>query len=488
MAKIAYLFGVSQYESWLEPLPAAVKDVEAIATVLRNQNIGGFDRVEAFPDLAANQICDEMEALFTNRQKDDLVLLYFSGHGMTDKLGQFYFMARDTGANPQTRFSKARAISAQFVHDLMEDCHSQRLVVILDCCHSGAFVRRDGEGIDFEQQLGGRGRIVLTASAATKYSFEQEGEELAIYTRYLVQGLKTGAADRDGDGWVSADELHDYVVEQLTTAAKGMSPQRYVVEKDGEKIRLAKAAVPDPERTYRQLVKQYCTTGNILPAGRQILNWEQSQLLPFGLTPERAEAIEVEELEPYRKRRESQQIYRETLQEIAALDRSLQIHAFAEVIELEERLKLSIDDLEAIRLEILGSKTLPQIDDVVQLATPKASPTPAAEALQDLREDLGGGIFLDLVAIPGGNFLMGSAEGERDARDYESPQHLVTLASFFLGKFPITQAQWQAVAKLKKINCDLTPDPSDLRTAHRFLSKRNTQRLARIMAMLKTMP
>ncbi len=221
MAKIAYLFGVSQYESWLEPLPAAVKDVDAMEIVLRDSNIGGFDQVEAFRNLGSGAIRDRMEALFTNRQADDLVLLYFSGHGMTDMMGRFYFMAQDTEANQQTRFSKSKAIDAQFVHDLMENCNSRRLVVILDCCHSGAFVRRDGAGIDFAAQLGGQGRIVLTASAATKYSFEQEGEELAIYTRYLVKGLTTGAADRDGDGWVSVDELHDYLVEQLKTAASG---------------------------------------------------------------------------------------------------------------------------------------------------------------------------------------------------------------------------------------------------------------------------
>jgi formylglycine-generating enzyme required for sulfatase activity len=75
-------------------------------------------------------------------------------------------------------------------------------------------------------------------------------------------------------------------------------------------------------------------------------------------------------------------------------------------------------------------------------------------------EDLGNGITLDMVLIPEGTFLMGSPQDEPDRRDVESPQHEVTVPSFFMGKYPVTQAQWQAVAALPKINQDLEPNPS----------------------------
>jgi formylglycine-generating enzyme required for sulfatase activity len=60
-------------------------------------------------------------------------------------------------------------------------------------------------------------------------------------------------------------------------------------------------------------------------------------------------------------------------------------------------------------------------------------------------EDLGNGIELEMVYIPGGTFIMGSPETEFLRKDAESPQHQVTVPAFFTGKFPITQAQWQAV-------------------------------------------
>ncbi len=77
-----------------------------------------------------------------------------------------------------------------------------------------------------------------------------------------------------------------------------------------------------------------------------------------------------------------------------------------------------------------------------------------------LIEDLGDGIHLEMVLIPGGSFLMGSPENELEPDDDESPQHSVTVPTFFLGRYPITQAQWQVVASLPQTNQELNPDPS----------------------------
>jgi formylglycine-generating enzyme required for sulfatase activity len=73
-------------------------------------------------------------------------------------------------------------------------------------------------------------------------------------------------------------------------------------------------------------------------------------------------------------------------------------------------------------------------------------------------EDLGGGVELDMIAIPGGNFLMGSSE--ENAISSELPQHPVSVNSFFIGKYPITQKQWKAIACLPQINRPLVADCS----------------------------
>ncbi|MEH2190350.1 MAG: formylglycine-generating enzyme family protein [Nostoc sp.] len=75
-------------------------------------------------------------------------------------------------------------------------------------------------------------------------------------------------------------------------------------------------------------------------------------------------------------------------------------------------------------------------------------------------EDLGNGITLDMVVIPGGSFMMGSPEDELERRDSESPQHLVNIQNFCMGKYPVTQAQWKAVVALPQVQKELDPDPS----------------------------
>jgi formylglycine-generating enzyme required for sulfatase activity len=81
---------------------------------------------------------------------------------------------------------------------------------------------------------------------------------------------------------------------------------------------------------------------------------------------------------------------------------------------------------------------------------------------QYFTEDLGNGVTLDMVAIRGGTFTMGSPSTEAESLDSERPQHEVTVPPFFMGKYPITQAQWRAIASRKdlKVERDLEANPS----------------------------
>ena len=69
-------------------------------------------------------------------------------------------------------------------------------------------------------------------------------------------------------------------------------------------------------------------------------------------------------------------------------------------------------------------------------------------------------VALEMVVIPAGEFMMGSLENEKERSNRESPQHQVKINNFFMGRYPITQAQWRAVANFPKINLELEPDPS----------------------------
>lgn len=78
----------------------------------------------------------------------------------------------------------------------------------------------------------------------------------------------------------------------------------------------------------------------------------------------------------------------------------------------------------------------------------------------ELPEDLGKGVTLEMAAIPGGTFMMGSPETEEGSNDDERPQHQVIVPPFFMGKYPITQLQWRTVVALPQIKQPLHPNPS----------------------------
>ncbi|MDX2096880.1 MAG: formylglycine-generating enzyme family protein, partial [Leptolyngbyaceae cyanobacterium bins.59] len=78
-------------------------------------------------------------------------------------------------------------------------------------------------------------------------------------------------------------------------------------------------------------------------------------------------------------------------------------------------------------------------------------------------EDLGNGVLLEMVEVIGGRFQMGSPENEPERYGDEGPQHEVTVNDFFIGKYPVTQAQWRTVASLPPVNQDLEPDPANFK-------------------------
>jgi uncharacterized caspase-like protein len=245
MAKIALLIGVSEYEPGLDGLPSAVNDVAAMQQVLTNPGMGEFADadVTVLPNPNRQAMEDAIYNLFANRQREDLVLLYFSGHGMVDDGGEFYFASRLT-RKEQGRLVPTTATAARSVCSWMEGSRSQHKVIILDSCFSGAFAKgvkaKDSGSVNPAQFLGSKGTAILTASTSTQYALTQEGFDLSIYTHYLVEGIRTGGADQDDDGFIGMEELHIYASSKVKEAAPAMTPEFYPV-KEGYKILLAKS-------------------------------------------------------------------------------------------------------------------------------------------------------------------------------------------------------------------------------------------------------
>jgi formylglycine-generating enzyme required for sulfatase activity/uncharacterized caspase-like protein len=509
MAKIALLIGVSEYEPGLEGLPAAVHDVTAMQQVLTHPEMGEFaeSAVTVLQNPDRQVMEDAIYTLFANRQRDDLVLLYFSGHGVLDEGGEFYFASRFT-RKEQGRLVPTTAVAAQSVRSWMEASRSQHKVIILDSCFSGAFAKgvkaKDSGSVNPEQFLGGKGTAILTASTSTQYALTQEGFDLSVYTHYLVEGIRTGGADQDDDGWIAMEELHAYASSKVREAAPAMTPEFYPV-KEGYRILLAKSPKDDPRLKYRKAVKQRADQGTFSIPARRLLN---SLRLQLQLAPDVAEAIEAEVLQPYREYQRKLQEYEDTLVEALQAEKSLSQRTLNDLKDYQQYLALLDEDVAPITQKLLGQAiaiTLdePVVEPVVTPTTPKSDP--ATEFEFDVvtvnrqgketnrsrgwrnyfTEDLGNGITLDMVIIPAGEFLMGTADADRETilREYtrhgasqegaetligwELPQHRVKLPEFCLGKRAITQAQWSQVAGWPKVNLDLKPNPANFKGAKR---------------------
>ncbi len=355
MVKVALLIGVSQYGPGFNQLTASVNDVEAMQRVLQHPDMGNFDEVQPLIDPDPQEMGTAIEKLFGDGSRDDLLLLFFSGHGVKDESGNLYLATRTTRKNDRGGLIRSTAIASRFVNEIMSDSRARRQVVILDCCFSGAFgdglLAKDDSSVDVRRQLGGEGRVVLTSSTSTQYSFEQQGSDLSIYTRYLVEGIETGAADLDEDEVISVDELHEYANIKVQKASPAMKPEIYTV-KEGYKIIIAKVPIGDPKLKYRKEVERYVHGGKISPVGRRILNARRDSL---GLLAEEAATIEAEVLTPYREYKKKLHEYEQALVEAIQHEYPLSDYTRGELRDLQQVLSLRDEDIAPIEMRITSA-------------------------------------------------------------------------------------------------------------------------------------
>ena len=98
------------------------------------------------------------------------------------------------------------------------------------------------------------------------------------------------------------------------------------------------------------------------------------------------------------------------------------------------------------------------------------------QKLRGYREYIGeyiGEVPLEMFLIPSGTFTMGSPESEEGSYDDERPQHNVTISEFLMGRYPVTQGQWRAIASRAdlKVKQDLDPDPSEFKEPYKGIDR-----------------
>jgi hypothetical protein len=257
VAREALLIGNAVYDDiGLRRLRAPSRDVEALAGVLSDPEVGLF-QTEVVVDQLAAQVRVRIEQFFADRRPDDQLVLYFSGHGLKDATGALYLAAKDTRITDLTNTS----VTADFINSCVHKSRSRRVLLVLDCCYSGAFPRgivlRADRTVHAQERFTGRGVVIITASSAIEYAFEDGAlaEEIeprpSVFTHALIEGLDTGAADLDRDGEITVDEIYDYAFDAVHDANPSQTPCRWVLGAQGRLVigRQRASAPPPPVRS-----------------------------------------------------------------------------------------------------------------------------------------------------------------------------------------------------------------------------------------------
>jgi hypothetical protein len=238
--RYAVLIGSSQFpdDSGLVSLQCPVADVDGMNEILAAQEFGGFSESVICKNLPRDEVELRIDEVFGRADRNDLVLLYYSGHGCVDVSGQLYLAT----ANTRKSALIPTSLSVEQIRRIIRSHpRATKIVIILDCCYSGrvegAFLRGDVDQ-QLQQIQGSIGTYILTASTATQAAQEKEGDQYGLLTKHIITGIRSGEAANE-DGLVTMETLYRYVFAQV--CAEGpQEPMRWELGVRGDDLVIAK--------------------------------------------------------------------------------------------------------------------------------------------------------------------------------------------------------------------------------------------------------
>lgn len=228
MRRHSLLIGVQDYEgsAGLTPLACALADVALVESVVSDPRyMGPEPRVLAVKNPTNAEAMSAIQSFLADVAPDDVVVFYFSGHGMRDVMGDLFLCFCDT---IETDLELTALRTARLAR-IFESKFLRRVLVVLDCCYSGAAgaqMTRDSvlsKLNDMEHaQPDGKGLYVLSSSGAAETT--KEGAECGVFTGHLVNGIVSGEADTDQDGRITVQDVARYLQRKVPEDAPGQTP------------------------------------------------------------------------------------------------------------------------------------------------------------------------------------------------------------------------------------------------------------------------
>jgi formylglycine-generating enzyme required for sulfatase activity/uncharacterized caspase-like protein len=429
----AIVIGINNYDN-LQPLKYAKRDAEVMAAWLREE--AQFEQVFLFtedsPPIPTNppiptqptfgRLRRFLQAQFENTQQTllkpgDNLWFFFAGHGRRFA-DQDYLMLPDS--NPAE--VESTAISVDYVTQRLRRSGADNVVLFLDACRNQG--DRMGLGIGEERH---QGVITFYSCTANQQSWEIEELQHGSFTHTLLEGLRLQG------------EANCATVERLEQYLRYQVPQLNV--RYGKPAQHPYLQAEPPYKMYFILLEQAARLKDVEPLKFQaslaenkgdLLLAEQLWVRVLAVSRGDWDAFDAIKRIAVRQGPSPEPIISisEPVTSSPSGERSVTSEPIQEsqIAQQAEAHRQNTVEFETVRVDQRG--------EVVNRYSKQA---------KFFKEDLGNGVTLEMVSIPAGSFKMGLPPGETGGSEYEGPQHTVNVPSFFMGKFEVTQEQYQQV-------------------------------------------
>lgn len=216
----AVLIGVNKYSNpCIQSLNNVVNDIMEMGKILGNSAVDyGQSNLMGIHANKEN-INKYLEDLFSNCNKDDILFLYWAGHGSSDGDGCFLTYDTDIGNIVDT------SIQMNYVRNLIENANAKAIVVMFDCCYSGNAARGTlelKETMERGLKISGKGKVIIAACDYFEVAYEHDKEAHGRFTYNVLKGIEGEAADEAGN--VDIFSLYRYISAQMSKCKPAQTP------------------------------------------------------------------------------------------------------------------------------------------------------------------------------------------------------------------------------------------------------------------------
>ena len=417
----AITIGINKYEHIDRPLNYAASDAEKVRDFLLleadfNQVFYYSDDSPSIDNFSTRPTRSNLLRLLTVTFKKEFMgagdnfWFFFSGHGARVK-GIDYIIPSDAFIED----IESSAISVNYIIQRLQRCGADNVVLILDACREqGDNISKDikGMGEQTEKEAREKGVITICSCSPNEYSWELKDLQQGVFTYALLEGL--GSKGRKA----TVERLNEHLKYRVKELAKSQGKQ-------------TPSIMADPiEKSHLILMPKYATKSDISMLKNYCYQAQVNENF------ELAESLWIRVLETGVDRDAIK-----ALQQIAIQKQKIETSPYRnnenfESKDTNAKKRVSIEESE--KGELFTFEVV-KVNDVGEIVNRRQ------ESARQKVEDLGNGIKLEMVYIPGGSFLMGSLDTEAKRYDDEGPQHKVTLKPFYMSKYPVTQEQYQVI-------------------------------------------